>query len=129
MGILLHTCIFLRNWYPWVPFSNNNLNIPRFWNILEQLFRHYKQNKLAKPYLIFVISFTQTFCAVKIFYTQNTLFVTKLNLCQNSVNRSNGLCKMIHCGKIPIYFYRTWVNLGSELWVRMSVTNYIQDVL
>ena len=55
-----------------------------------------------KAYLIFVISFTQAFCAVEIFYTQNALFVTKLNSRQN-VNRSNALCKMIHCGKIPIY--------------------------
>ena len=31
-------------------------------------------------YLIFVISFTQTFCEVEFFYTQNALFVTKLNL-------------------------------------------------
>ena len=50
-----------------------------------------------RAYLIFVISFTQTFCAVKIFYTQNALFVTKLNLRQNSVNRWNALCKIIHC--------------------------------
>ena len=54
------------------------------------------------PYLIFVISFTQAFCAVEIFYTQNALFVTKLNSRQNSVYRSKGLCKMIHCSKIPI---------------------------
>ena len=54
-------------------------------------------------YLIFVISFTQAFCAVEIFYTQNALFVTKLNSRQKSVNRSNALCKIIHCGKIPIY--------------------------
>ena len=31
------------------------------------------------PYLIFVVSFTQAFCVVEIFYTQNALFVTKLN--------------------------------------------------
>ena len=55
------------------------------------------------PYLIFAISFKQAFCAVEIFYTQNALFVTKLNPHQNSVNRSNALCKIIHCGKIPIY--------------------------
>ena len=54
-------------------------------------------------YLIFVISFTQAICAVEIFYTQNALFVTKLNMRQNNVNRSNALCKIIHCGKIPIY--------------------------
>ena len=54
------------------------------------------------PYLIFVISLTQAFCAVEIFYTQNALFVTKLNPHQNSVNRSNALCKIIHCGKILI---------------------------
>ena len=52
-------------------------------------------------YLIFVISSTQAFCAVKIFYTQNALFVTKLNLRQNSANRSNAFCKIIYCGKIP----------------------------
>ena len=55
------------------------------------------------PYLIFVISFTQAFGALEIFYTQNALFVTKPNLHQKSVNRSNALCKIIHCGKIPIY--------------------------
>ena len=60
-------------------------------------------------YLIFVISFTQAFCAVEIFYTQNALFVTKLNLHQNNVNRSNALCKMIHCTmcrlliRMPLY--------------------------
>ena len=40
---------------------------------------------------------------VGIFYTQKALFVTKLNVRQNNVNRSNALCKMIHWGKIPIY--------------------------
>ena len=60
-------------------------------------------SRKVRPYFIFVISFTQAFCAVEIFYTQNALFVTKLNSRQKSVNRSNALCKIIHCGKIPIY--------------------------
>ena len=34
---------------------------------------------IGDAYLIFVISFTQAFCAVEICYTQNVLFVTKLN--------------------------------------------------
>ena len=33
---------------------------------------------MCTAYLIFVISFTQAFCAVEIFYTQNALLVTKL---------------------------------------------------
>ena len=50
----------------------------------------------SHTYLIFVISFTQAFCVVEIFYTQHAWFLTKLNLRQKRVNRWNALCKIIH---------------------------------
>ena len=66
------------------------------------------------PYLIFVISFTQAFCSVEIFYTQNALFVTKLNSRQKRVNRSNTLCKIMHCGKIPIHCVKSPIQCKSH---------------
>ena len=39
-----------RGYPTWVP-PSNNLNIPRFWNILKQLFRHNKQKKWDRPNL------------------------------------------------------------------------------
>ena len=53
----------------------------------------FSSDRSSLPYLILVISFTQAFCAVEIIYTQNTLFVTKLNSRQNNINSWNALGK------------------------------------
>ena len=46
--------------------------------------------------------YTGILCGWNILHPKR-IICDKLNLRQNNVNRSNALCKMIRCGKIPIY--------------------------
>ena len=81
------------------PFSQPQALQGEYWYCSENCdtFLDIQANAIAYSYIMFVISFTQAFCAVEILYTQNAWFLTKLNLRQKSQNRSNAWCKIIHC--------------------------------
>ena len=63
--------------------------------------RNSKKVVLRRPHICH-LNCTGILCGSNILHP-NALFVTKLNLRQNNINRSNPLCKTIHWGKIPIY--------------------------